>query len=307
MLATVFVACSQSPPLHTERYNPPPSLALVVLVDPSPNRIAGEIHQLQDVIRLNATPAEAVVVMLVQPSYGQSYTVRPGDSLSSIAAAHGMSLAALESANPQLGPLSGRNWKLIHPNEHVMIPNGAGQSSLLLVSKAPDGPPPPELVRLPHRPSNPTDYQRAQYNRAVDAGKATNDARIATWRAEADRIVQPWQESIVAQLTSKAANPVAGPRGPDEQMMSATVVAGLTTLNGLAGRRTLLILGGGEQGPGKLAPKSLANVNLVVANLADGKSATAWTDAATNAGAQSVSALDLALTQLQLAQAVNHN
>ena len=83
-------------------------------------------------------------------------------------------------------------------------------------------------------------------------------------------------------------------------------MAGLTTLSGLDGRRTLVLLGGGDKGPGTLTPKSLADVNLVVANLSDTKAAAAWTTAATKAGAVSVSALDAALTQLQLAQVVNH-
>ena len=33
--------------------------------------------------------------------------------LSSIAAAHGLTLSALEAANPQFGPLSRRDWKLM--------------------------------------------------------------------------------------------------------------------------------------------------------------------------------------------------
>ena len=53
-----------------------PPLALVALVDPSSGRMAEELHQLQDVIRTDATPGEAVVVMILQPSYGQIYVVQ---------------------------------------------------------------------------------------------------------------------------------------------------------------------------------------------------------------------------------------
>src|SRR2546427_766259 len=209
LLAISSAACGQGGLSNSEVYSPPPALALVALVDPSSGRMAGELHQLQDVIRTTATPGEALVVMILQPSYGQTYVVRSGDSLSKIASGHNISLAALEAANPQLGPLSGRNWKLIHPNEQVMIPDGAAQGALLLVSRAPAGPPPPNLIRLPREPSNPTDFQRAQYNRTVASDNAT-------------------------------------------------------------------------------------------------KAAAAWTSAGTNAGAASVSALDPALTKLQLAQVVNH-
>src|SRR5438874_966251 len=306
LLAISSGACGQGGLSSSELYSPPPALAMVALVDPSSGRLADELRQLQDVIRTTASPGEAVVVMILQPSYGQAYVVRSGDSLSKIAAGHGISLAALEAANPQLGPLSGRNWKLIHPNEQVIIPDGASQDALLLVSRAPSGPPPPNLIRLPRAPSNPTDFQRAQYNRTVASDNATNAARIAAWQAEADRSLQPWQQQVVDELAKKAAAPLPGARTPNQQIMAASLVAGLTTLSGLQGRRLLLLLGGGESGPGVLAPRSFADINLVIANLADSKAAAAWTSAGTNAGAASVSALDPALTKLQLAQVVNH-
>jgi LysM repeat protein len=135
LIGLVFIstACGQAGLSSSEVYTPPPPLALVALVDPSSGRMAEELHQLQDVIRTSATPGEAVVVMILQPSYGQAYVVRKGDSLSSIASSHGISLEALEAANPQLGPLSGRNWKLIYSSERVTIPDGAAQGALLLV------------------------------------------------------------------------------------------------------------------------------------------------------------------------------
>jgi hypothetical protein len=88
-------------------------------------------------------------------------------------------------------------------------------------------------------------------------------------------------------------------------MLSASLTAGLTTLQGLDGRRLLLVLGGGELGPGPFLPGSVKDVNLVIANLADHRAAAAWTAAGSQAGAASVKALDPALTRLQLAQVVN--
>ena len=299
-------ACSPAPNTATQRYSPPPPIALVALVDPSAGRLAEQLRQLEDVVRSNATPGEAVVVMILQPSFGKTYAVQPGDSLAKIASAHSLSLATLEAANPQLGPLSGRDWKLIHPNEQVMIPDGAAQDALLLVSRAPEGPPVPELVRLPSAPQNPTDYQRAQYKHKVEAATATNDARVAAWQAAAQKSVEPWQAQVASDLETKAKSVLPTARRPDRQMMSASVVAGLTTLNGLNGRRLLLILGGGETGPATLGPQSLAGVDLVIANLSSAAAAAAWTAAGANAGAASVNALDPALTRLQLAKVVNH-
>jgi hypothetical protein len=306
LAALAAAACGPNGSLNnSEVYKPPPALALVVLVDPSAPKLADQLHQLEDVIRAGVTPGESVVVMVLQPAYGKTYTVQHDDNLSAIAAAHGVSLAAVEAANPQFGPVWGRNWKLIYSGERVLIPDGAATGTLLLVSKAPDGPPPPSLARPPQLSSNPTEYQRAQYERALAANKSTNDARIAAWRADADRALEPWKQQVLAQLDQRATTPVAGARAPDASIVSASVAAGLTTLQGLPGRRMLLVMGGGEAGPSAFAPQSLANVNLVIANLADPKAAAAWTSAANGAGAASVNALDPALTQLQLAQVVN--
>ena len=46
-----------------------------------------------------------------------SYTVRSGDTLSSIASRHGVSLAALEKANPQI-----HNPNSIYVGEHINLP-----------------------------------------------------------------------------------------------------------------------------------------------------------------------------------------
>lgn len=52
---------------------------------------------------------------------GGSYTVRSGDTLSQIAASHGMSLDALIVANPQI-----RNPDLIHPGDTIHLSGGGG-------------------------------------------------------------------------------------------------------------------------------------------------------------------------------------
>ena len=304
ILALTSAACARGGVSDAQMYSPPPPLSLVAILDPSPDRLAGELHELQAVVSANATPGEALVVMFLEPSFGATYVVQKGDSLSTIAAAHGLSLAALEAANPQLGPLSGRDWKLIYSGEHVMLPDGAAQDSLVLVSKAPAGPPPPSLVRLPTLPANPTDFQRAQYKRGVESANTTNAARIASWQAAAAKATEPWQHEVAAQLNAKAGARVPAAPAPNRGIVSASVEAGLTTLQGLHGRRVLLLLGGGDIRPTAIA-QSLANVNLVIANLTDSKASAAWTAAGTKAGAASVSALDAALTQLQLPQVIN--
>jgi len=51
------------------------------------------------------------------------YTVQSGDCLWTIAQAHGVSLSALESANPQIA-----NPDLIYPGQHITIPDGSGSA-----------------------------------------------------------------------------------------------------------------------------------------------------------------------------------
>jgi len=298
-------ACSPNARANETAYKPPPSLALVAVVDPSQGRLPAQIHQLQDVIKAGATPGEAVVVMLLEPSFGTTYVVQKGDSLSSIAASHGLTLSALEAANPKLGPLSGRDWKLIYSGEHVLLPNGSAAGALLLTSKAPSGPPPPALLSVSPAPSNPTDYQRAQHEHAFANATATNQSRIAAWNEAVNQALQPWQTQLVAQL-DKVAVASTQARAPDGPMLSASLQAAQITLRGLNGRRVLLVLGGGDASPSALPAQSLGGTELIVANLADAGATARWQSAAAGCGAVSVTALDAALTQLNLTQVVDH-
>jgi len=305
ILALSASACGSSGALaNTEQYRPPPPLALVVLVDPSSGSMADQLRQLEDVIRASASPNESVVVMMLQTGSARQYVVRPGDSLSSIAAANGLTLSTVEAVNPQFGPVSGRNWSVIHSGERVTLPDGAARDPLLLATRAPAGPPPPQLMRIPRAPSNPTDYQRAQYSHTVANNNAVNASRVAAWRAEADRAVQPWQSQVVGQLEKKTGTQILVTSSSGGPALSTSIGVGLTTLSGLSGRRTLLLLGGGDSSA-TLAPRSLVDVTLVIANVSDPQAVAAWKSAGVAAGAPSVNALDPALTQLQLAQIVN--
>lgn len=301
-----LAACSAGrAPSDSKVYVPPPPLALVAIVDPSPDRLADQLHQLQDVIGSRATPGEAVVVMFLEARVTRTYVVRAGDNLSSIAAANGVTLAAVEAANPQFGPLFRRSWSLIHPGEPVTVPDRGARNALALVTRAPAGPPPPTLVKVPQQPNNPTDFQRAEYTHALAAANATNDVRVAAWRTKAADAVQPWQKHVINELDKMLGAQASGADSATGPMLSSSISAASTTLHGLPGRRLLLILGGGQSGPTVLTPSGLVGINLVIANLSDSGAAAAWTDAGKNAGAASVSTLDGALTQLQLAQVVN--
>jgi len=65
-----------------------------------------------------------------------SYVVQHGDTLSKIAAQHGVSLSELEAANPQIN-----NPNLIYPGEHVNLPSGGSSSGTNGTSSTPGAAP----------------------------------------------------------------------------------------------------------------------------------------------------------------------
>jgi len=296
-----------APAASSQTFRPPPPLALVAIVDPSSAEGATELRQLQAVIQAGATPSQTLVVSLLSGAPAAStYVVRGGDSLSAIARTHGVSLAALQGANPQLGPLANRDWSRVYPGDRVTVPPAGGgfPARNAIVTRAPAGPAPPALVRAPTRPANATTFQDAQYRRALATAESTNRARVASWRAEAAKRIEPWQTQVVSRLQELAAG--LGGAGAESAGgdVAAAIQSATNTLAGLPGRRVLLLLAGGRiGGAGDAAlAGSLAGVRLVLANLAN--PGAPLLAAATAAGAQ-VTALDPALTELELAAAVN--
>ena len=52
-----------------------------------------------------------------------AYLIKPGDTLSGIAASHGAKLAAVEAANPQI-----KNFNMIYPGQTIKLPKGSSAS-----------------------------------------------------------------------------------------------------------------------------------------------------------------------------------
>lgn len=69
-----------------------------------------------DVTPTTGGPLPTEVVTVVEPGQAGQYTVRPGDTLSSLARGFGVPLRALAEANGI------PNWDLIHPGEVLVIP-----------------------------------------------------------------------------------------------------------------------------------------------------------------------------------------
>jgi hypothetical protein len=129
---------------------------------------------------------------------------------------------------------------------------------------------------------------------------------VAAWWAEAGRELAPWRAQVLARLQEVAASLQAAGLPAGGEDLGPSIEAAANTLDGLSGRRVLLLLVGGRSGPpeGTAPGVSLRGVHLVVANVADPARAAAWTSA-TRAWGAAVTALGPALTQLELTPAVN--
>ena len=305
--ALTVIGCGAVPATApSETFRPPPPLALVAIVDPSASEAANELRQLGAVIQAGVTPSQTLVVSLLSAApAAATYVVRGGDSLSSIAAAHGVPLASLQDANPQLGPLAHRDWSRVYPGDRVTVPPSGGglPARNAIVSRAPAGPRPPALVRGPARPANATTFQDAQYRRSAADAEAANRERIASWRAEAARQLRPWQTQVLARL-DELARSLDGVAADGAGDVAAAIESAANTLAGLPGRRVLLVLAGGRMSGagGAASGRSLAGVHVVIANVADPSEAALPGAAAAGA---TVTTLDPALTELELAAAVN--
>jgi murein DD-endopeptidase MepM/ murein hydrolase activator NlpD len=87
-----------------------------------------------------------------------TYLVQPGDTLSGIASAHGTSLAAVESANPQIA-----NPNLIYVGQSISLPSGA---SATVTQSAPSY----------RSPSNTTSSATTTSTTATSAGSSSSAA-----------------------------------------------------------------------------------------------------------------------------------
>lgn len=87
------------------------------------------------------------------PSGGGSYTVRSGDTMSGIAARNGISLGAMERANPQV-----TNPNLIHVGQRLNVPGGGGDT----FTPPPANNPPPSTGSVSGIPSAPGQRGTAQ-------------------------------------------------------------------------------------------------------------------------------------------------
>jgi len=98
----------------------------------------------------------------------------------------------------------------------VILPDGAAQNAFVLVS----GRPPArasDLIQVPSEPRNPTEFQRAQYQHALDKANTTTGRASAAWQAEGPRAIERWQAQVIGQLESEAAMSIhrRGPRLAD--------------------------------------------------------------------------------------------
>jgi LysM repeat protein len=284
-------------------YQPPALSIYEVAVDESAG--AG---QLAAVLQGRVLPSEVVIGSLATASSVTVYTVRRGDSLADIAAAHQLSLPVLETANAALGPPGGRSWDLIRPGDRVSIPDPqAGvQAPDFVVRRLPPGPSPPSLLVPPTCPTNSTAFLAAECANTARKDRQLNEARKAAWRASEDEHLRPARSELIRVLQGIAEAPGGGVHtGLGGAALGGSIQVAANTLDQLSSGRVLLVSEPGDGGPPALQKGLLAGIHLVVTGVTDPSAAAGWTMAGKAAGAASVAVLSPALTQLTLGAAVN--
>jgi LysM repeat protein len=265
--------------------------------------------QLAEIVRSQVWPSEVVVGAQVDTSLSLTYMVKSGDSLAAIAAAHQVTLAALEATNPALGPAGGRSWNLIHPGDRVSIPapQAGTQGQDFVVRRLPAGPTPPALLIPPGCPTSTTSFLHAQCEDAVRRDAQLDREREAAWWAAAAKQLRRAQDDLVGQLQgmSEAGPGNASPAGVRATALGDSIQIAANTLDQLAGRRVLVLSGVGDDSPPALRKGELSTIHLVVTGVTDPLASASWASEGTAAGAASTAVLSSALTQLNLATAVD--
>lgn len=321
LLAVALIACACQgdglfgPPAQAaingaaqRRYVPPTRTVYETALD----QVEGA-RQLADVLRAGALPSEAVigvgVARMAQGGPGVSiHMVQRGETLTGIASALGVTLAALEAANPALGPAGGRDWNLIHPGERLSIPGSSAiQFTTFVNARLPAGPPAPRLVVPPTCSSDETSYVQQQCTTQANKDAQVNTGRIAAWSAAANAQVGPVLAAVLRTLADVAAQvapnqaPVAAGRG---QAFTDAVEIAAINLGQLPGPRVLLLAALDDSEPA-LQQGELDGIDLVVTGPSTPAAQAWWTSAARGAGARSVRVLDPVLTQQALPGIVN--
>jgi LysM domain/Transglycosylase-like domain len=99
------------------------------------------------------------------PALASTYTVQSGDTLSGIAARSGVSLSAVEAANPQI-----HNFNLIYVNQKVNVPDG--RSGVTPIS-GPAAPAPASAPATPDEGSSTTSQPAASEGAATSSSSST--------------------------------------------------------------------------------------------------------------------------------------
>jgi LysM repeat protein len=290
------------------RYQPPTRTVYETTLDQ-----AEGASQLADVLRAGALPSEAVVgvgvARMAQGGPGVTiHMVKQGETLTSVAAAHGVTLAALEAANPAFGPASGRDWNLIHPGERLSIPGSSAiQFTPFVNSRLPAGPPPPLLRVPPTCSGDDTSYVYQQCTTRAKQDDDVNSGRIATWSAAANAQLGPALAAVLRTLDDLSAqvapsqDPVAAGRS---QAFAQAVEIAAINLAQLPSPRVLLLAALDDSQPA-LQQGELDGIDLVVTGPSTPAALEWWTSAARGAGARSVHVLDPILTHQALPGIVN--
>lgn len=122
------------------------------------------------------------------PALASTYTVQSGDTLSGIAARSGVSLSAIEAANPQI-----HNPNLIYVNQQVHVPDGRSG-----VTPIPGPAAPAPVPATSDEGSSATSQPAASEGTAASSGSSTSSGTVTSAGGSAPSSFQQcvaWRES----------------------------------------------------------------------------------------------------------------
>lgn len=307
LLATA--ACAGGPPAAPTVSAPCPRLAILEPPPVSkvyyvfPRNEDAQLGQLDEVVNATAVPGEQLIVSRLGDDRASiRYTVREGDTLTSIGTAFGTTPAKIYAANPQIRA-TGRSINLIITGETLVIPNGQVTSNLF-AGKAPD-PIPGELQTPRPIPSRATRFVAAPIESANAVIAQKNCEMLDKAARRSADALQSWSAGAVRDVRIRAQeeNPIPSAK-PD---LGSAVDLAIYQLSILGGRPLMILLDTADADPptppARIAPNSLAGLTVFIANLADPTRALNWKTAWATTGAQVIS-LDPATTKIQLIEKI---
>jgi hypothetical protein len=303
-VAVAVVACGAGS-THPAQVSPCPTppetrSALSTFVYLGAGDVTGEMPLLDGIVTSASRPgANLIIAGLGGWAAPSRYTVQPGDTLTSIAQVHSITLESLETANPWILASRG-TWNVIISGETLSLPSQRG-GNVFFAGKVPI-PTVPHLAThrpIPSHANNLTVTETTHINDSIDAQNCDTQQKVA---AAGRAALERWSRATLGVVSDQlhAIEPSAGDRA---DLTLAAEIA-LNALHNLGEGGLLVFLDPGEAEP-PLPPvwasgTWLSQTTILVTPLDDPARAREWKSRWAGTGV-SVITLDKATSAIELA------